>query len=87
MAGARNEAAFAREGEEARVEAVPSCSATAVARLSNQISRLGAGEELEGVELTAGESLEVLAMSEHQIHFAAVGFNQAEGVELARGAL
>src|SRR6202011_5045911 len=37
--------------------------------------------------MTAGESLEALAVRELQIHFPAVGFDQAEAVKLARGAV
>ena len=45
------------------------------------------GEEVKRVDMTSGESLERLAMRELQIHLAAVGFDQTEAVQLARGAI
>jgi hypothetical protein len=89
VTGARNEAAFAREGEEARIEAdqVAIVFGDSSSQIVEPDLTAGAGEELKSVDVTAGESLESLAMSELQIHFAAVRFHQAEGVKLARGAV
>ena len=89
MAGARNEAAFASEGEEARVEAdqVAIVFGDGGSQIVEPDLTACAGEELKSVDVTADESLESLAMSELQIHFAAVRFHQAEGVKLARGAV
>src|SRR5215471_21342920 len=44
-------------------------------------------EKLESMNVTSGEGLECLAVRKLQIHFSTVGFDQAEAVELARGAV
>ena len=38
----------------------------------------GTGQKLEGMDVTADEGLETLAVSELQIHLAAVAFHQAK---------
>ena len=80
---------LAREGEETRVE-------------SHQVAFVfgdGSGEiikpdfladptqGLKGMDVAAGEGLEALTVRELEIHFPAVGFDQTEGVELARRAV
>ena len=64
MTGARNEAAFAREGEEARIEAdqVAIVFGDSSSQIVEPDLTAGAGEELKSVDVTAGESLESLAM-------------------------
>ena len=42
---------------------------------------------LKGMDVAAGEGLEALTVRELEIHFPAVGFDPAEGVELACGAV
>src|SRR5437773_2057186 len=46
-----------------------------------------AAHGFEGVDMTTGECLECLTVSELEIHLPAVTLNQAEGVELARRAV
>jgi hypothetical protein len=46
-----------------------------------------ATQVLESMNVTAGEGFEILAVSELQVHLAAMRFDQTEGVELAHGAV
>lgn len=62
---------------------LPSCSATAVARLSYQHSRAQPPNVFEGMDVTTHECLEALPVGKLQVHLAAVRFHQAEGVQLA----
>ncbi len=89
MTGTRNETAFARESEEARIEAdqVAVVLGDGRGQVVEPDFAAHSGEALKSVDMTAGERLEALAVGELQIHFPAVGFDQAEAVKLARGAV
>jgi hypothetical protein len=89
VAGARNKAAFAGESEKARIEAdeIAIVFGDGGGQIVKPDLAACSGEELKSVNMAAGKGLESLAVRELQIHFAAVGFDQAEGVKLARGAV
>jgi hypothetical protein len=89
VTGARNETAFAREGEKARIEAdeIAIVLGDGGGEIIEPDLAARAREEGKGVNVTPGESLEGLTMGELQIHLAAVRFDQAKGVKLACGAV
>src|ERR1700683_2894821 len=88
MAGTRNKAILAGESQKARIEAHQITfmfSHRGAETIEPQLTST-ATELIKGMNVTAHESLEVLAMSKFEIHLAAMAFHQAEGIELARGA-
>src|SRR2546423_6401922 len=85
MTGARDESVVASEGKKARIEAHQ--IAFVLGNSSGQIVEpeftRAALERVEGMDMTADERLEVLAMRELQVHLPAVAFDQAERIQLA----
>src|SRR5271155_257763 len=89
MTGPRNEAALAGEGEEAGIESDQVSFVFGHRRgevVEPDFARTTA-EGVEGVEVTADKGFEALAVSELQVHFAAVTFDEAESIQLARSAV
>ena len=89
MTGTGDECVFASKGEEARIETDQIAFVLGHGRrqiVEPQFTG-AAAEFLKGVNVTADEGFEALAVSEFQIHLAAVRFDQVEGVELASGAV
>src|SRR6185312_1234924 len=86
VASPRNEAVFARKGEEARIEAdeIPFVFGDRSGEIIEPDFASAAGHRVEGVDVTADKRFKALAMRELQIEFAAVTFDQAEGIEFTR---
>src|SRR5271167_613194 len=85
VAGSRVEVTLTGEGQEARMEAD---QGTVVLRHGGRqvvvpTFTSGAAQGLKGMEVTTGEGLEALAVSELDIEQATVTFDQAKGIELA----
>lgn len=89
MAGAWDEAVVAGEGEKAWIEAhqVALVFRDSGGQIVEPEFTRAALERVEGMDVTADECLEVLAVRELQVHLAAVAFDQAKRIELARGAV
>lgn len=83
VASPRNEAVFARKGEEPRIEAdeISFVFGDRSGEIIEPDFASAAGHRIEGVDVTADKRFEALAVRELQIEFAAVTFDQAEGVE------
>ncbi len=89
MAGAWDETVFSGEGQEPRVEAhqVAFVFGDGGRQVVEPDFAGAAAECLEGMDVAAHESFEALAVSEFEVHSAAVALDQAEGIELARTAV
>jgi hypothetical protein len=89
MTGARNEVVFAGKRKEAGIEAdqiaVVFCNCGC--EIVEPDFTAAAAHVLEGMDVTANERLEALAMSELDIHASAVALDHTEGIELARRAV
>jgi hypothetical protein len=77
VTGARNETTFAREGEEARIEAdeIAIVLSDGGREIIEPDLAARTGEELKSVNVATGEGFKGLAVRELQTHFAAVGFD------------
>src|SRR5690242_1580078 len=86
MTGSRNETTFAGKGEKAGVET------NQVAFVFRYCGReiiepqlaSAATKRCESMDVASHEGFESLAVGELQVHFAAVAFHQAKGIQLAR---
>ena len=85
MTGAGDEGILAGKGQKARIEAhqVPFVLGNGGGQIVEPEFSCTASELFEGVNMAAHERLETLAVSELEIHLAAVALHQAESVEFA----
>ena len=85
MTGTRHEVIFAGKTKEARIEA-DKISIVLGNRRGEVVEpdlAACARQELKGMDMTAGEGFEALAVGKFEKHPAAVAFDQAEGIEFA----
>jgi hypothetical protein len=85
----RDETAFARKSEKAWIEAdqVAVVLGDGRRQIVEPDFAAHAAEVLKSVDVTSRESFEGLAVRELEVHLAAVGFDQAEAIKLASGAV
>ena len=86
IAGVRDKAIFTSKAEEARMKADQTsvmfghgCGQVVVSDLTRDAAQFG-----ESMNVAANEGFEALAMSELDMHYAAVRIDQGEGIQLTR---